>query len=61
MSDHQRCVAKLGEPYRMTECGAPCEFLTAGQARAEGRGYSGWYHVDRTLTAGHHAVPASLL
>lgn len=57
---HQRCVAKIGEPFRMTECGKPAEYLSEDQAAAEGLTYSGWYHLDRSVP-GHHAVPASLL
>lgn len=53
------CVAKLGGPYQMHECGKPCEYLTEAQAKAEGLPFSGWYHLNRTATADHHAVPRS--
>lgn len=52
------CVAKLGEPYKMYECGSPCEYLSAGQY---GPTCSGWYHLDRELTIDHHAVPSRMI
>lgn len=45
------CARKLGEPYRMHECGKPVVYLTAGE---RGNTYSGWYHED---PADHNAVP----
>lgn len=58
--DQERCAAKIGEPFRMTECRAPVEYVPihapvyGGLATATG---TGWYHLD----AGHdhHAVPES--
>jgi len=52
-----RCIAKLGEPYEMQECGRDVEYVAPERAAAEGR-YCGWYHTDRTVI-GHHAVPES--
>lgn len=59
-SKTEPCIAKVGEPFHMSECNKPCEHLTAEQAEAEGLRYSGWRHVDRSLT-GHGAVPRSFL
>jgi hypothetical protein len=59
----QKCVAKV--PYvgvdSLHECGEPCEYLTRDQARAEMHFWSGWYHIDRSLTVDHHAVPESMI
>lgn len=52
-----KCIAKIGEPYQMHECGKECEFLTPAKAAPLGL-YSGWYHTDRDTTD-HHAVPRS--
>jgi len=56
-----KCVAKIGAPYHMYECGEPCEYLTRESARPEGVILGGWYHVDRSLTVDHHAVPESMI
>lgn len=56
----ERCAAKIGEPFRMRECGAPVEYVVihgrvfSGLATATS---TGWYHTS----AGHdhHAVPES--
>jgi hypothetical protein len=67
MSDTQKCVAKipvtLNASAALRECGEPCEYLTAEMCNADGWGFqwSGWYHVDRSLTADHHAVPESMI
>jgi hypothetical protein len=58
--EQDTCVAKIGEPFHMTECGKPVEYLTAEQAEAEGPQYSGWRHVDRDLSS-HHGVPSRWL
>jgi hypothetical protein len=58
-----RCVAKLGEPGKMHECGRPCGYLLA----EESGGYSGWFHTDEmplmgsAAIVGHHAVPESMV
>lgn len=58
----ERCIAKIGEPFHMRECGEPCEYLTADRAVDEGlSGYAGWRHIDRTLAEHHGAVPRSWL
>ena len=61
----EKCVAKLGEPdikRGMRVCGEPCEYQSAmGFDGAGNRMFSGWYHVDRSLTADHHAVPESMI
>lgn len=51
------CVAKVGKPYGMRECGEPCEYLTRGQ---DGVTYTGWYHL-RGVVLGHHAVPSRMI
>lgn len=38
-----------------TPCGRDIEYVSEG-----GDEVSGWYHVDRTVTAHHHAIPPSL-
>lgn len=56
----QRCVSKIGEPYRMRECGRPVEYLTQQDAVTRNRGaYSGWYHIAPTLDADHWPTPES--
>jgi hypothetical protein len=61
----ERCVAKvpvtLNASAALRECGEPCEYLTQDQAHAEMHFWSGWYHVDRSLTLDHHAVPESMI
>jgi hypothetical protein len=58
-SGTQKCVAKiLVEPSYVYECGEPCEYVTH---TSRGLVHSGWYHVDRSLTADHHAVPESMI
>lgn len=49
------CATKLGEPgsFGLRVCGTPCVYLAAGE---RGNAYTGWYHVDATVTD-HHAVP----
>lgn len=61
--EQDTCVAKIGEPFRMTECRRPVIYLTADQALETGRGaYTGWYHQDAsTAVAGHHGVPARMI
>jgi hypothetical protein len=59
MHGTQKCVAKTSPG--MLYCCEPCEYLTRDQARAEGFQWSGWYHVDRSLTADHHAIPESMI
>jgi hypothetical protein len=57
MTETKKCQAKIGELYRMRECGRPAEYLTNEAASAEGFQFSGWYHVDRDITRNdHHAV-----
>lgn len=53
----QTCHAKIGEPDRMTECGMPIEYVTRTFITPNGGDVSGWKHVDRSITASHHAVP----
>jgi hypothetical protein len=53
----QTCHAKIGEPYRMTECGMPIEYVTRTFLTPNEGQASGWKHVDRSITASHHAVP----
>lgn len=52
------CIAKVGEPFRMRECGAPVEYVRAGDFTCGGTvqaTYTGFYHADAgTFT--HHAV-----
>lgn len=56
----ERCAAKVGEPYKMRECGAPVEYVVIhdpvyrGEAMATS---TGWYHADPGHD--HHAVPES--
>jgi hypothetical protein len=59
MPDEQRdtCIAKVGEPFRMRECGLPVEYVTAGDPIYQGTAqatYTGFYHLFEA--AGHHAV-----
>jgi len=56
-SKTQKCVAKLGEPYHMYECGEPCEYHVSDSTHR----YSGWYHVDPSLDATHFPVPKSMV
>lgn len=37
------------------KCGEPITYVTSSQLER-----SGWYHVDRTVTDDHHAIPPSL-
>lgn len=57
----QACAAKLGEPYRMAECGKPIVFLTAemlGTAEGGISGmFSGWYHSEPQDDRSHWPVP----
>jgi hypothetical protein len=50
------CVAKVGKPFQMRECGKPCEYLTKEESRI---GYSGWYHVEQPVD--HNAVPSRMI
>jgi hypothetical protein len=54
------CIAKVGKPYRMAECGKSVHYMTSEQAMTADRGmYSGWYHMEPAADAqGHHGVPA---
>jgi hypothetical protein len=54
MEPTQKCIAKIGEPYSMKECGSPCVYRTDLE-------YEGWYHHPDPRAFGHHAVPASLV
>jgi len=50
------CGAKLGEPFKMRECGRRIVYLDAAQAKSCGKGqHSGWYHAGPN--GKHHAVP----
>lgn len=54
------CIAKLGEPFQMRQCGEPVVYLPASRAAADGRGpYSGWYHQNPDADD-HGAVPDNL-
>lgn len=60
MNDEQeRCAAKIGEPYHMSECGKPVEYVNAGDTCTSGAiaVNSGWHHVEPI--ADHGAVPRS--
>lgn len=45
-----KCIAKIGEPFHMSECGAEIVYRAATPTT-----YSGWRHVDPI--ADHGAVP----
>jgi hypothetical protein len=52
-----KCYAKVGEPFKMRECGAPIEYVLAGDWAMGGLVkaiYTGWYHMDLGFL--HHAV-----
>lgn len=56
------CVAKIGKPFHMRECGRPGRYLTAEKARESSVGiYSGWYHQDPADDAGHGCVPKRMI
>jgi hypothetical protein len=58
----QSCVAKVGEPFHMTECGRPCVYLGLSIARVICVGEnSGWYHLPLGEHGNHHAVPESFV
>lgn len=55
--EQDTCIAKVGEPFHMKECGEPVEYVTAGDPIYQGAAqavYTGFYHVFETK--GHHAV-----
>ncbi len=53
---YDRCIVKLGKPGQMHECGETCWYSSDTRA---GR-YSGWYHLNESITD-HHAVPERLI
>jgi hypothetical protein len=60
MVTQERCAAKVGEPFRMHECGAPVEYVAIHDPVYRGlvmATSTGWYHLDPHH--GHHAVPES--
>lgn len=60
MTEQETCVAKVGEPFRMTECRAPVEYVAIHDPIYRGGAMAtstGWYHLDPGY--GHHAVPES--
>lgn len=56
----ERCATKVGEPYKMRECGAPVEYVAIHDPVYRGLAIAtstGWYHAD--IGYDHHAVPES--
>jgi hypothetical protein len=56
----ERCIAKVGEPFRMRECHAPVEYVAIHDMVYRGTAMAtstGWYHLDSGHD--HHAVPES--
>jgi hypothetical protein len=58
----RRCVAKVGEPFHMAECGRSCVYLDLLRYHVFGMGDdSGWYHLPLGERGNHHAVPESFV
>lgn len=56
----ETCCAKVGEPFRMRECGDRVEYVSAGDPIYGGlavAAYTGFYHTAPDHD--HQAVPAS--
>jgi hypothetical protein len=59
-AEQETCIAKVGEEFKMTECGAPVEYVVIHDLIYRGAVMAtstGWYHLDQGH--GHHAVPES--